>query len=224
MNPFQKTLITFSKVSALLVFSLLLLFLEFSIPVFYHKFFHVNYNAKQIPDLIFYISGTILFFILIPAIINPIFFREKLRDLGLRLPHKKIEAILLSMVALVILVPVVLFLAKQHQLREFYSLGHPGALKLFFILVVIFPLYYFCEEFFFRGFLLVHLWKNVRWHSLWITDIIFTLAHVTKPLMEIIIALPAGIIFAYLALRTKSIFPSMFVHYCLGVLMLFAVI
>ena len=78
------------------------------------------------------------------------------------------------------------------------------------------PLYYFSEEFFFRGFLFLLLWKKVRWHSFWITDILFAAAHILKPGLEILLCIPASVIFNVLTLYSRSIVPALMVHLIVG--------
>jgi len=77
------------------------------------------------------------------------------------------------MIGLAILLPWIIFFAHQTEFKG-YSFGTPTLPKYILILGVLFPLYYIGEEFFFRGFLFLGLWKRVGWHSFWITDIIFT--------------------------------------------------
>jgi membrane protease YdiL (CAAX protease family) len=207
----------------LICLGLTLLFLEFIIPSEYFILFNQSYNGKTLPCLVFFIFATILFFFLLPTLLCTFFYKEKLTHIGFALPVKKIETAILMLLALLLMVPIILWLAKQHSFQHYYSFNKPSTAKLAFLILVIFPIYYICEEFFFRGFLLINLWKRMRWHSLWITDILFTFAHIAKPLLEIVIALPAGIILALLTLRLKSIYPAMVVHYVLGVTMILAV-
>ena len=85
--------------------------------------------------------------------------------------------------------------------------------------MVLFPFYYIGEECFFRGFLFLGLWRRVRWHSFWITDVLFTLAHIGKPGLEILLCIPASIIFNCLTLFTRSIVPAVIVHTIMGIML-----
>lgn len=207
----------------LIIITLFLLLFEFSIPALFFKLSGKIYESQNFFHLIFFISASFVFLFLIPIILNKFIYRKTLSSIGLTMPLKKNETFIFILVAFAILIPTIVFLTQQHQALSYYSFHKQSVGKLIFVIVTIFPLYYFFEEFFFRGFLLFNLWGKIRWHSLWVTDIIFTLAHLTKPLMEILIALPAGIILAFLTLRTKSIYPSVVVHYTLGTLLILIV-
>jgi membrane protease YdiL (CAAX protease family) len=207
----------FASSIILTLFAIILLALEFHLPNFFYWWFDRSFDMIQLPELIYFISFTAVCFFILPVIYSRIFFQEKVSNLGIKLPQNKREACFLILIALCLLIPTMMILAKQEAFQKYYALTDLHFNKLIFTQLIIFPIYYFFEEFFFRGFLLVNLWSKVRWHSFWITDILFTLAHINKPLMEIVIAVPAGIIFAFLAWRTRSIYPSMIVHYAMGV-------
>lgn len=204
----------------LLCIALTLLFCEIvAIPILFQHLTHIRYAAKNLWHFGFFQLCTIVFFLFIPLFINQIFYKEKTSDLGLAIPVKKMQGIIFTAIAFIVTLPLILFAVKLKFFQIFYTLHHPSSEKLAIIIFVFMPLYYFCEEFFFRGFLFLNLWRRVGWHSFWITDIIFVWAHVAKPPLEMLIALPAGIVFAWLTLKTRSIFPSMIVHYSLGVTM-----
>lgn len=227
-----KTLISFAIHSlhkilqsafVLSVIALILLCLEFSTPSAFSFIFDHTYNPQKITNLAFFISYTVICFLLLPIIINKFLYKEKLSNLGLISPKNKLLAATLTFLAILIFVPIMVLLAKQESFRAYYSINNPDLGRLTFLQLVIFPMYYYCEEFFFRGFLLLNLWKKVKWHSLWITDIIFIFAHISKPLAEIMMALPVGIVFAFLTLTTRSIYPSIIVHYCMGIAVILTV-
>ena len=96
-------------------------------------------------------------------------------------------------------------------------MGNTGFIKFILVQLLILPPYYFCEEFFFRGFMFMGLWKKINWHSFWVTDIIFFYSHLGKPPLELIFALPVGIVLNYITLRTKSVYPAIIVHCIAGI-------
>lgn len=179
------------------------------------------------PDKIISISFvtlyTVLFFLVIPLLINKFILKENLKNLGLMIPEKKIRALVLTLLGLLILMPPILHLAKRPEFQAFYSFGKISLGASVFMQLVDFPIYYFSEEFFFRGFLFITLWKRVGWHSFWITDIIFTLAHLTKPPLELLLSIFASVVFNILTLNTKSIYPALVVHYCMGIALVISV-
>lgn len=195
---------------------LFVIFESYTTPI-YSNYFGI-FDTQKLPTLIFFIFYTSICFFILPLFLNKLTFKENLKDIGLTLPQHKIKAIFLILVSLLLLVPWMVYFASKAQFQG-YSLGSPGPLKFFFIVGVLFPIYYFVEEFFFRGFLFISLWKRVGWHSYWITDIIFTLAHLGKPPLEVLLCIPVSIILSFITLSTKSIYPAMIVHSILGILL-----
>jgi membrane protease YdiL (CAAX protease family) len=201
----------------LIALSIFVIYCEFSIAIFYTQLTGISYNAEKISAIMFFIGFTLLCAFTLPALTGRLLYKETLTDLGVARPKYTKTTIVLIILALLILMPCIYSLSQNQIAHTYYSLGNISIFKLAFILLVIFPVYYFAEEFFFRGFLFNILWKKVGWHSFWISDILFTIAHLGKPLLEILIAIPASVIYNYLSLHSKSIFPSMFVHYVMAV-------
>ena len=85
--------------------------------------------------------------------------------------------------------------------------------------------YMFCWEFFFRGFLLFGLQKSFlkTWGAVVVQALIFMLLHwsldpsASKPLPEVLSALPGGLILGVLALRTRSFVYGFLAHWAISV-------
>ena len=81
----------------------------------------------------------------------------------------------------------------------------------------LYALYYVAFEFFYRGFLIVLLrddWGLAA--AVWVQVLLSTLIHLGKPLSETLAAFPAGFLFAFLALRTRSLLWPILLHLCIG--------
>ena len=81
----------------------------------------------------------------------------------------------------------------------------------------LYALYYVSFEFFYRGFLLFTL--QDAWGlsaAVWTQVLLSTLIHVGKPLTETLAAFPAGFLFAFLALRTRSLVWPVLLHLIIG--------
>ena len=74
-------------------------------------------------------------------------------------------------------------------------------------------LYFFCWEFFFRGFLLFGLHRFIGWWAVLLQALAFGIMHFSKVRMEFMVAFPAGIILGMLALKSKSFLPSFVLHF-----------
>jgi membrane protease YdiL (CAAX protease family) len=203
----------------LMLFSFAILFVAFAIPDFYPSAWG-HYDGSELYSNIFLVASSFLLCFVFPALIAKFLFKEKLATLGLIFPQQKIVASMLTVLALLILLPCIYWLTKQHEFQTFYSLKDPRYAVIAFMNVVLFPIYYFAEEFFYRGFLFLGLWKRVRWHSFWVTDLFFAFAHLGKPGLEILLSMFASVIFNVLTLSTRSILPAFITHFIMGITML----
>lgn len=152
----------------------------------------------------------------IPAFYSKLVCKTNLTHLGLIAPKMTFNTLLLTGMAFLFFIPSVYLLLMHSSMKTFYTLKHTNAYELM-VLIGLTPLYYFTEEFFFRGFLFLSLWQRLKWHSFWITDIIFTLSHIGKPGLEILFCIPASVAFNALTLYTKSIYPAILVHSSIGI-------
>jgi membrane protease YdiL (CAAX protease family) len=211
----------FQSAPVLVIFAIFLLCLCMSTGIIYSRYFGVI-NENHTAFLVFFILFSALLFFVIPAIACKLVFKDSLHDLGVTLPIGKIKTLLFILMALLILAPSIYFLTKLPHFRTYYTLAHPS-IKQLGMMAAALPLYYFPEEFYFRGFLFLGLWRRVKWHSFWITEIIFTLSHLGKPGGEILLCIPASVIFNCLTLYTRSIYPAIFVHSTIGIFCLILV-
>jgi len=80
----------------------------------------------------------------------------------------------------------------------------------------------FAWEFFFRGYLLLGLSKTIGfWWANGIQTVLFAIIHIGKPLPEAYSTLISGLLFGWLAYRTKSFFYPFIVHASLNIVLLF---
>ncbi|HEX7003393.1 MAG TPA: CPBP family intramembrane glutamic endopeptidase [Trueperaceae bacterium] len=123
-------------------------------------------------------------------------------------------------IGVLVVIPVAWFAAGDPAVRLAYP--WPGAWAgssalAFFAWAATYTCYYFAYEFFFRGFLLRGLEPALgATGALWVQTIASTMLHLGKPLLETIAALPAGLVFGLLALRTRSILYVALIHMTLG--------
>jgi CAAX protease family protein len=163
----------------------------------------------------FFSFYNLFFLFILPVAFNTIIRREPLKDIGIAWPKNKILTVILIIIALSILIPCMIFFAKQNAFQS-YSMGNMSIPTFTLIVTLLFPLYYIGEECFMRGFLFLGLWKRIGWHSFWITDVLFTLFHIGKPIPEVLLCIPASVIFNCLTLFTRSIVPAVIVHSIMG--------
>ena len=193
-------------------------FLFFSIcMILWQDDISLDFERLPIYQYLFLETLIALFFSMaIPVVISKVVFKTNLKDLGLIAPKMTLSTVLLTVMAFMFFIPSTYLLLNDPNMKAFYSFKQLGLYE-FILLITLTPIYYFTEEFFFRGFLFFSLWKRLKWHSFWITDIIFTLSHIGKPGMEILFCIPVSLAFNVLTLYTKSIYPAVLVHSCMGI-------
>jgi membrane protease YdiL (CAAX protease family) len=113
----------------------------------------------------------------------------------------------------------------QPFVRDFIhpALGHVN-LKALLYYELAMGFYMFCWEFFFRGFLLFGLQKSRlgAWGAVIVQALLFALLHwsyvpfASKPPVEVLSALPGGLILGVLALRTRSFVYGFLAHWAIS--------
>lgn len=162
---------------------------------------------------IFWFLGQFLFFFIIPALIIKLFFKEKLINYGLRFNFKYPGW--LAFIFYLIMLPLIIWISYSPDFQRtypFYSMAG-RSLKDFLWFESFYMLQFFACEFFFRGYFLFSLrQKFSEIESILIMTIPYCMIHFGKPFPETISSIIAGIVLGWLALRTKSIYPGLFLH------------
>ena len=123
-------------------------------------------------------------------------------------------------IGVLLVLPLAWFAAGEPSVRLAYPWPGPWAgssAVAFLAWAFTYSLYYLAYEFFFRGFLLRGLEPGLgRTGAIWFQTVASTMLHLGKPLLETVAALPAGLIFGLLALRTRSLLYVVIIHLALG--------
>jgi membrane protease YdiL (CAAX protease family) len=218
-KPFVTSLCDFFKsLPVFLIFAFIFLYFEMLTPLFYPHWWG-TYNGRAPSGVIFLTLISLVFLFAVPALYAKLFFQENPRDFGVRMPANKLKALGWLLAALIILEPYIVYCSKLTTFHLYYATANSYWPQLLFLNFLVFPMQYFAEEFFFRGYLFIGIWRKVKWHSFWITDVLFTFSHVGKPGLEILLCIPASVILNVLTLATRSIYPAIVVHTCLGITM-----
>jgi membrane protease YdiL (CAAX protease family) len=165
-----------------------------------------------------YLAAFVLMFA-IPALIVRVVLGEGLRGYGMRLGDAGYG---FRFVALALPVCILLaFLAsKDAAVRVEYPLAERAMQHLpwFLIVEVFYVVYYLGWEFLFRGFMLFGL--EARYGAvlaILVQMIPSTIVHIGKPASETFAAIGAGLLFGYLAVRTRSILYPLLLHAAVGI-------
>ncbi|MEX2536746.1 MAG: CPBP family intramembrane glutamic endopeptidase [Trueperaceae bacterium] len=128
------------------------------------------------------------------------------------------QALLFGLAAVI---PIAWFAAGNSSFQLTYPWpGHwvGGNAIAFLSWAFTYSLYYLAYEFFYRGFLLRGLEQSLGvTAALWLQTVASTMLHLGKPLLETIAAVPAGLIFGLVALRTRSLLYVVVIHLALGI-------
>ncbi len=165
-----------------------------------------------------YISAFLLMFV-IPFVFIKFYFKDKLSDYGFQKGdvHFGLQFTLLSF-------PIILLLmyigAGTTGVQNEYPLAKSivNNTNYFIIIEIFYLVYYISWEFLFRGFMLFGLEKKYgALTAILIQTIPSTIVHIGKPFGETMGAVVGGLVFGYLALRTRSIYYPFLMHALLGI-------
>lgn len=165
-----------------------------------------------------YIAAFVLMFF-VPFIFVKFIFKDKLTDYGFKKGDTKfgLKFCLFS-------IPVILGLmyigSGTASIQVEYPLAKSIAGNINYLVIIEFfyLIYYISWEFMFRGFMLFGLEKKYgALVAILIQTIPSTIVHIGKPFGETMGAIIAGLVFGYLAIRTRSIVYPFILHALLGI-------
>ncbi|MFB6212519.1 MAG: CPBP family intramembrane glutamic endopeptidase [Candidatus Magasanikbacteria bacterium] len=159
---------------------------------------------------------SIIFMAFLPIIMIRKVFQLSLEDFGFRLPKNRRTFFLSISWVLIVLAPVVIFLSRLESFQDFYSVSDLSYIKIIWRTIFLSIIYFFAEEFLFRGFLFWGLFRNLGMHSFWITSLIFSFFHLGKPPFEILVAFFTSLLFCYLSYKNKSFIPAAVTHFIMA--------
>lgn len=147
-----------------------------------------------------------VYYIIFPAFTILIILRKNPLDFGLRLGNCKLWGFYVAITVL-IAIPVLYVGSLFYSVGQYYI--KPFDYYNFFTQMV--PLL-FAWEYMLRGFLLFGLKEKFKEASILIQMVPFVLLHIGKPEIEILMCIPMGLWFGYIAYRGKSFWPAFITH------------
>jgi membrane protease YdiL (CAAX protease family) len=156
---------------------------------------------------------------LVPWLVARTAFQRKGSELGLQLGDARY-----GFVAVAIGLPVALAAAYLGSLDPAMQAEYPiarSAWRSFALIVAtegFYLVYYLGWEFLFRGWMLMGLERRLgALPAILVQTIPSALAHIGKPISESFAAILAGLLFGYLAYRTRSILYPLLLHAAVGI-------
>jgi uncharacterized protein len=182
---------------------------------FYNAHFGVSNSAAS---QYYYFMASLLLLGIIPLLIAAFGFRIKLADLGLGLGDKRLTFIL-TIIAIPVMILLAYLSSKNPAFRAEYPLNRTLLTDQTGVsaYLLIYGIYYIGWEIFFRGFMLFGLKDSLgEFNSILIQTIPSCLMHIGKPDAEIFSSIFAGLVFGWVVLKCRSIWPVFLGHWALG--------
>ncbi len=162
---------------------------------------------------IYWSCSCFICYMAIPWMIMHFYMKKSIVECGLRAQgiskHLGIYAVLFLAVFPFI---IIASFGKSFQAVYPFYLPAAGQWPLFMIFEFFYLAQFFYLEFFFRGYIVFNLEKQMGYLSVLIMTIPYCMIHYHKPFLEAMAAIVAGIILGTLALRTRSIWYGVLIH------------
>jgi membrane protease YdiL (CAAX protease family) len=167
--------------------------------------------------------GTMLFvYWLVPVLLIKLLFKEKLSDYGWQMKNAFKDWWLYALM-LVVMLPLVIYFSSTSSFQSRYPFYNPQYDKALYPDFFLWEIMYFAQfiglEFFFRGFITLGLRKRFGYYSVFIMTVPYCMIHFGKPMPETIGAIGAGIVLGTLAMKSRSIFMGVLIHYSIAISM-----
>jgi membrane protease YdiL (CAAX protease family) len=158
--------------------------------------------------------------VLIPLAIIVFIIKRSPRSYGFRLAGTSRHLPMYG--AMYLLMFPVLFVVSGTSSFEnfypFYSRAAEGG-TAFWLYEAGYALQFVGVEAFFRGFMTFGLLRRFGWFAIPVMTVPYTMIHFTKPMPEATAAIVAGLVLGYMAVRSKSFVPGVFLHVGVAVTM-----
>lgn len=158
-----------------------------------------------------------ILYALMPILLVKVVLKENLREYGLSFEGLKYHW--KPYLFLYLLMACPLYIASlQPAFRDMYPFikSVSAGMGAFIIWELAYGLQFFAVEFLFRGFILFGLKEKFGWYSLFIMAVPYCMIHFGKPMGESIGAIFAGIFLGYLALKSRSIYGGVLLHWMIA--------
>ena len=175
---------------------------------------YVPASYSELYANLYWFGADIILLFIIPALIILFYFREKIQNYGLVSGSVK-TGLKLSLPVILLMALLIWFVSASEEFTQSYpSLKTAADFSLQFLIYEIALLIYLIAwEFIWRGYMLFGLEEKFGYYAVFIQMIPFVIMHAGKPFIEMLGAIPGGIFLGVLALRTRSIFYGVIIHF-----------
>lgn len=174
--------------------------------------------------IIYHHGMSFVLFFCLGLIFTKFILKKSPKDYGLAINQKKL-CLVLILIAIPISILCGLSCISDEQMSATYPLVDLNVYGAWYFILgyyISYFLYYIGWEYLFRGLLLNSSKEKMGIvGAILFTTLISAIIHTSigafgKPMIETLSAIPAGIIFGYIAYKTKSIYPTLIIHFLIG--------
>ncbi len=184
---------------------------------FYRNFSELSIYQPLVPERsafaaqIHFSLACMLLFVVVPLGFHLIFPLPGMHHYGLSL-RSAITHFPVYFGLLLVMLPILWIVSAEPGFYSFYPMYKPAGINDWMSYEMVYMLQFFAVEFFFRGFCLFRLERMMGYYAIAIMVIPYALIHIHKPLPEALGSIAGGLVLGYLAIKTRSIWPGLFVH------------
>jgi membrane protease YdiL (CAAX protease family) len=164
-------------------------------------------------DLGFWVATRTLGFLVVPGLAIRLLLRQRIMDYGLRAGGLAQQLPAYGLLFALVL-PLLAAAATRPEFVAYYPFYRRAGESWFDLLFweLLYAFQFFGVEFFFRGFLSMAAQRSLGSHAAAAAMVPYCMVHFTKPLLEVLGAIPAGLVLGLLALRARSIWGGVLLH------------
>ena len=166
------------------------------------------------------IGASVVFLLLIPLMWLS-FVGVDHRQIGFQIGYSRLGLCIVTLIS-VAAIPILFFAARDMRIQETYPWTGAWAgesLTQYFSWIALYAIYYTAYEFFYRSFILKVGERFFTPQLCMLLQVAFSvMIHLGKPFPETLAVIPAGFLFGWLAIRTKSLIYPILLHLVIGAL------
>jgi len=211
----RKVFIIFVSVAVLQTISWYFTSRDFFRENFYYNYFKAEASADLYEFLYWFGSDFITLFIL-PLVIIKFLLKEKINGYGLKFGDYK-TGLKYFIIFSICILTFTFFLSQIPEFANNYPFLKSAKYdwKTFIIFETAALVYMIAWEFIWRGFMLFGLEEKFGMNAILIQMLSFVILHNGKPFIETLSAIIGAILLGYIAIRTRSIFYGVAIHFIL---------
>jgi hypothetical protein len=164
--------------------------------------------------------SSVLIRILLPILVIILWIGKRPADFGYRLRGVTTHA-WLYVLMFAVMVPIIVAASFMPAFQAKYPMYDNAVLGWthFGLWEIAYGIQFFGVEGFFRGFMTFGLYPRFGYLSIFIMVIPYAMVHIGKPPLEVFMAVPAGLLLGYLALKSRSWVFGALLHWAVGITM-----